>query len=333
MLGRLLPEGSRGRQIVRRLLLEPRVPGHISKNFRAISESGRGALRASLEENYFSKESEGYLSTDAGRNDLADHMTARLEKARKYIVPWLDDAKPLNNAAILEIGCGTGCSTVALAEQGARVAAIDVDTKALVDARTRCEVYDLDVTFHEANATQVGELFADERFDFIIFYASLEHMTHNERMTAMRSTWNMLPPGGMWCVAETPNRLWFHDVHTSHLPFFLWLPDDLAIEYSSFSPRYLFNTAFSEGREDVQERLARWGRGVSFHEFELAMKPAEELKVISCMSIFNRSRRFLSWLKCKLSSRSRFEAFLRRQKPGIHRGFYQESLDLIVEKD
>jgi hypothetical protein len=70
-----------------------------------------------------------------------------------------------------------------------------------------------------------NRLFSDRHFDYIIFYASLEHMTIEERMSAMRATWGMLSDGDLWCVIETPNRLWYHDGHTSLLPFYMWLPE------------------------------------------------------------------------------------------------------------
>ena len=40
-------------------------------------------------------------------------------------------------------------------------------------------------------------------------------MTLDERLEAIKSTWEATRPGGIWCVVETPNRLWFHDGHTS----------------------------------------------------------------------------------------------------------------------
>jgi 2-polyprenyl-3-methyl-5-hydroxy-6-metoxy-1,4-benzoquinol methylase len=39
-------------------------------------------------------------------------------------------------------------------------------------------------------------------FDIIIFYASLEHMVHEERLRAIADTWAMLRPGDLWCVVE-----------------------------------------------------------------------------------------------------------------------------------
>jgi S-adenosylmethionine-dependent methyltransferase len=264
---------------------------------------------------------------------LQDHLYRRLDASRNTVIPWLSSAKPLSGSRILEIGCGTGSSTVALAEQGADVTGVDVLESSLVVAKDRCEVYDLGVKFHCANATEVHKLFVGQHFDFIIFFASLDHMTHNERMVAMKNTWDMLSPGSLWCVIETPNRLWYYDGHTSHLPFYLWLPDDLAFLYSRFSPRKGFRDLYREVDDAWKLDFLRRGRGVSFHEFELTMKRAEELDVVSSLPIFLRRQNLLRRVLWMLTGNRGFESFLMQCGPKIHTGFYQNSLDLIIRKD
>src|SRR5215471_7815958 len=41
---------------------------------------------------------------------------SRLRRDRVAIIPWLDRTRPLRSSRILEVGCGRGASTVALAE-------------------------------------------------------------------------------------------------------------------------------------------------------------------------------------------------------------------------
>ena len=290
-------------------------------------------IEYSLRQNYFARFPEGYLSTDWGKNDLQNHLSRRLHSDRNMIVPWLDAVRPLRNASILEIGCGTGCSTVALAEQGAEVTAIDVDESSLVIATERCRAFGLEVTFAHANATQVHQLFAGRHFDYIIFYAALEHMTMDERMSAMRETWQMLSPGDLWCVIETPNRLWYYDAHTSLLPFHMWLPDELAFEYSRFSPRQNYRERYREYTDEAKLDFLRRGRGVSFHEFELAMKPLSSLKIKTSLNTTSNRRRLLGRMKWRFSNEARYISLLRRIAPELHEGFLQSSLYLIIEKD
>jgi S-adenosylmethionine-dependent methyltransferase len=306
--------------------------GKYKKNFKAIEQSQLGLIDASLRRHYFTRFPEEYLSTDWGKNDLENHLFRRLDTDRNTIVPWLDAVKQLSGAAILEIGCGTGCSTVALAEQGAEVTAVDVDANSISVARERCRVYGLDVNFAHTNATEVHELFAGRRFDYIIFYAALEHMMMEERLSAMRATWEMLPASGLWCVIDTPNRLWYYDAHTSLLPFHMWLPDDLAFAYSRFSPRQNYRELYREYTDEARIDFLRRGRGVSFHEFELALKPLETLKVRSSLNLTNRKRGLLGPVRWRLSNEYRYISLLRSIAPDLHEGFLQNFLNLVIEK-
>ncbi|HEX4959968.1 MAG TPA: class I SAM-dependent methyltransferase [Thermoanaerobaculia bacterium] len=309
------------------------VPGHLRAGFRAIEQSKLERIAAALRDHYFADCPEGYLATDWGRDDLDNHILGRLETAREMIVPWLDAARPLQGSAILEIGCGTGCSTVALAEQGAKVTALDADEGSLVVAAERCSACGLDVSFVRANAAQADTLFSDHRFDFIIFYASLEHMTLEERISAMRASWNMLSSGGFWVVIEAPNRLWFYDSHTSLLPFHMWLPDDLAFAYSRFSPRYNYRELYRTPTDESKLHFLRRGRGVSYHEFELAMKPLGELRVRSCLTMAAKEKGTLRRVKRMFSKEHRYLSLLRKIVPEVHEGFLQDFLYLILEKD
>lgn len=333
-MGKLLPQGTKRREFVKKIFFDPILPSHISRNFINLNDSDLELIKASLERNFFSKTPNGYLSTEVGKNDLLEHLTARLEVNRKLTIPWLDSVRSLRDSHVLEIGCGTGASTVALAEQGADVTAIDTDEISLNDAKKRCEVYGLNVHFHHMNSTEAVRLLSVENFDFIIFWACLEHMTHEERIIAIKGAWDILPQSGLLCVTDTPNRLHFYDSHTSKMPFFHWLPDDLAIRYSRFSPRQKFSERFAgyNGEPEYMLQFLRWGRGLSYHEFELAIKPVDQLNVVSSRDIFYRKRMF-SFLKWRISIHYRYEYFLHKLRPNIHRGFFQPDLELIIKKD
>ena len=318
---------------MRTSILNPSVPNHIRVNFRTIDNLKMNLIELSLRNNYFARFPEGYLSTELGRNDLQNHLCRRLEMDRTIIIPWLDQSRPLRNSSILEIGCGTGCSTVALAEQGAEVTAIDLDEHSLMVARERCQAYALDVSLAHANATEINKLFSGRRFNYIIFYASLEHMTIEERMSAMRATWEMLSDGDLWCVIETPNRLWYYEAHTSLLPFHMWLPDKLAFEYSRFSQRNNYRELYKDYTDESKLHFLRRGRGVSYHEFELTMKPLRELKIKSSLNMPAKKGNILSRLKRSFSNESRYISILRKISPEAHEGFLQSSLYLIIEKD
>ena len=117
-----------------------KVPSRLARRFTELSATQVDALVACLRSNYFSRRiwgdvaltSEQWLATPEGRRDLDDHSRRRLRVFRTQVIPWLESARTLSGARILEIGCGTGASTVALAEQGANVTAIDIDEESLL---------------------------------------------------------------------------------------------------------------------------------------------------------------------------------------------------------
>jgi S-adenosylmethionine-dependent methyltransferase len=321
---------------LRRLLDPPPAPPqHLARRFRGLEDADEAALGQLIAAHLEARHGAGHLESEEGRRDLDGHWRRRLDRDRRELVPWLDAARSLPGTRILEIGCGTGCSSVALAEQGAVVTAVDVDPGAVELARARCDRYGLDVDFVVANAVDLATKLADERFDLVIFAASLEHMTHRERLEAMSGTWRMLAPGSLWCITDTPNRLWFFDAHTSRLPFFMWLPDELAFAYARFSPRSGFHELYDAWDDASSLHFLRRGRGVSYHELDLALAPATGLEVLSCLPIFLRERRRLHRLRAwrrRDSVRSRYTALLASLCPELHPGFFEPSLDLLIRK-
>jgi 2-polyprenyl-3-methyl-5-hydroxy-6-metoxy-1,4-benzoquinol methylase len=262
--------------------------------------------------------------------DIDFEMYSRLNAFRTTVVPWLRSKMSLNDLRVLEVGCGSGASTVALAEQGCRITGIDIDRNCVNIGGHRLKTYGLaNAEISHANAENLREMFLGSSFDLILFFATLEHMTLAERLASLRSAWEILPKGGYLCVIETPNRLWLYDDHTSALPFFDWLPDYLAILYADRSPKLRGAFGGQTVSDDGLLRLVRFGRGVSFHEFELAGIDCSH--VDSCMVEFLR-RNPLYAAKYYLSWESGYSRLLRKWAPKVHRAFSYHRLDLLIRK-
>jgi hypothetical protein len=134
-------------------------------------------------------------------------------------------------------------------------------------------------------------------------------------------------------VVETPNRLWCIDNHTSLLPFFMWLPDDLALAYAGRSPREAIREKFAGAGEEQMLEFLRQGRGVSYHEFELALGiPAEKLPVVSSLATHYRYLERLRLLRRPRPLDTRFHLLLREIHARVHRGFLHPSLDIVLRK-
>lgn len=315
------------KQIAKKLLYP--TPSHLLDNQIQIDRDELHIVENSITENYHTGwRSKNNYSKEMYVHDLNTHLYKRLENDRQKIIPWLDNASTLQNKRILEIGCGTGSSSVAIAEQGAKVTGIDIDEGALSVAKDRCKIYGVNAEFKLLNTVQIKDTFGTNAFDSIIFFACLEHMTIEERLTSLRDAWEMLPTEGLLVIVETPNRLWYFDGHTSKLPFFHWLPDELAFRYSRFSSRENFRELYREYNADSKEHFLRRGRGMSFHELEMAICPAQDLKVISSLSTLGGIRYKLK--KSKLERK--YKSLLMNIYPNIHQGFFDDMLYLIIEK-
>ena len=68
-------------------------------------------------------------------------------------------------ASVLDIGCGTGRHSVELARRGFKVTGIDISSGMLEQARKRAEAAQVNVTFHQADATCFT---SDTQYDFVI---------------------------------------------------------------------------------------------------------------------------------------------------------------------
>jgi len=309
-------------------LLSP-VPARLSRNFIRLDRDAMEALRASILANYLTGwRSESNYPPEYYAYLVADHLHTGLDGDRHSVIPWLDSVRRLQGLRVLDIGCGTGSSSVALAEQGASVTAIDIDEGALQVAKDRCRLHGLEVELLHMNAEAVAR-FGANAFDLVSFSGSLEHMTSAERLPALKGAWDILPPGGQLVVVDSPNRLWYFDAHTSKLPFYNWLPNDLAFRYSRFSPRENFRELYLERDPSREEHFLRRGRGVSFHEFDLALKPAGELRVASTLNSY--APFILRFLRS--DTRHAYKSMLMSICPGIHEGFFDPTLDLVIQRD
>lgn len=321
------------------------IPEEIASRMNILSDDQSQVLFECLRKHYFVGERlESYdydfsifSRTDVGREAIEDLMRRRLQTFRSKAIPWMNSLGGLSGKTVLEIGCGTGSATVALSEQGALVTAIDEDAGSLSVAKERAVLHQTQANFINANSSDAFAHYSHSSFDIVAFFAVLEHMTLDERLVAIRESWSLVKPGGLLVLIETPNRLWLEDSHTAMEDFYWWLPDDLAMLWSVRSSRMMFANSFtkdhlSENMAERQVRFSRWGRGVSYHEFCLALdcKP-EELPVASAMELYFRKQRN----ECKIHVHMwfrRYESILHSRHSSIHNGFFLPYLDLAFRK-
>jgi SAM-dependent methyltransferase len=134
----------------------------------------------------------GYSDREADR--LVDQATTLTELLHH-------DTHYPAGAMVLEVGCGVGAQTVALATRspGARILSIDVSAESLAAARERARAAGVaNVTFQLADLHAVPS--APESFDHVFVCFVLEHLARPAQ--ALAALGRLLRPGGTITVIE-----------------------------------------------------------------------------------------------------------------------------------
>ncbi len=300
-----------------------------------ITEPYKLEFREILLNTYFANFDPAYLASEPGERDIEDHVFRRMMEVENIVLPWVREVYDITDKSVLEIGCGTGSATIPFARKVSSIHSYDISQKSLDAAEHRAILLGANnINFqllepHWAQSEDALSLFSKEasEVDIVLMIALLEHLTIEERINVLRVGWERLKPGGIMIIYETPNRIGYFDWHSFWLPFFHYLPDQLALLYSVKTQRGDSIKVPSQG--NLSENLYRIGRGVSYHEFELALN-FEELTVIN-----DGYYQGLQEHRKNLSNENFDEALLeifQEHLPHIPRGFAKPSLDLIIAK-
>jgi SAM-dependent methyltransferase len=248
--------------------------------FDTTDQEYRRRMHEVLLEHKFAGCPSDYLQSAQFSSDLTEEQYRRVDRFHTCLIPWLGRVFRLAGARVIEIGSGTGSSTLAFAPHVGAVHCFEIDPKAVSVAKARLACWGIgNVTFEEERFDRHAPLLLDEScFDAVLLVAVLEHLHFREFKEILPLAFEKLRPGGCILVAETPNRLSVTDYHTSWIDFFQWLPPEVGLEYYRCSQRPHFVhdigktiAVHGPGSAEVTERFVRWGRGISYHDFELAL--------------------------------------------------------------
>ncbi|MFZ1491818.1 MAG: methyltransferase domain-containing protein [Candidatus Competibacter denitrificans] len=272
-----------------------------------------------------------------GRLAVENAVFRRYNQATQYAVPWVNRTTPLAGSQIVEIGCGSGSSTVAFARLAGHVVGYDIDAAHVEGARLRAQMLGLsNVTYHAVTPdqllSQICHRHAENSVDIVLLYAVLEHCTSAECLETIQASWKLLRPGGHLVVIETPNRLTYMDVHTTFLPFFHLLPGPIALRYYHRTQRQRIIKTLDEAIR-ISEQAAeleriRLGTGISFHDFQIALD-IEDLGAVLAADGYEPEMQ--AWFPITLEERLLQTFFLARDLR-IPVGFARFVLNLIFRK-
>jgi 2-polyprenyl-3-methyl-5-hydroxy-6-metoxy-1,4-benzoquinol methylase len=153
---------------------------------------------------------------------------SRLVKYQEQLVPEIEHrCGPLAGRRVLDFGCGTGATTVALASRGPVLTAFDVDEESLTICGQRLREHGLDGAVRLVRADDL-EAARDTlgTFDVILLNGVIEHIPLSIaglRRRLLRTLFGMLAPGGSLFIADTPNRLYPFDFHSTQLWWIPWM--------------------------------------------------------------------------------------------------------------
>ena len=215
-------------------------------------------------------------AAEADLDDDPNSWEQRRRRAADVLLPWIEQTVPLAGKTVLEYGCGNAAVSFAFAARAQRVIGVDIDPGWIElgnEEVRRRGLQNVELELHPVESIVEAVAARRGQVDVFLLYAVLEHLTVAERLQVLRLARDVVKPDGAIVVCETPNRLIYFDHHTAQMPFFHLLPDELAADYYPRSARADFRAAIDQaaegGRAATLEAIARWGRGVSFHEFEV----------------------------------------------------------------
>ena len=133
------------------------------------------------------------------------------------------DRHPLGEAAVLDVGCGTGELTARLAAKfpGASFVGVDLEEPHLERARTRCATFGARVRFEVADALALP--YGDAAFDYVVCRHVIQAVPDPARVLA--EIRRVLRPGGrVHLIAEDYGMLWCHPTELNADDFWQRIP-------------------------------------------------------------------------------------------------------------
>lgn len=127
------------------------------------------------------------------------HGYVEFVTSMKYIHKYLEK---FNNPKILDIGAGTGRYSVALAEEGYDVTAVELVKYNLGILKKK----NSSVKAYQGNATKLSR-FEDESFDLTLLFGPMYHLySHEDKLKALNEAKRVTKKGGIILVAYVMNE-------------------------------------------------------------------------------------------------------------------------------
>jgi SAM-dependent methyltransferase len=126
-------------------------------------------------------------------------------KTLRELIEGTADTPALPPEAALDVGCGTGDSSVYLAQHGWHVTGVDFVPKALDKARAKARAADVPIDFMHADVTHLSRAGIDTKFQLIVDNGCLHGMSDGDRDLYVQEITAAAAPGArLLIVAAKP---------------------------------------------------------------------------------------------------------------------------------
>ncbi|OMC47797.1 class I SAM-dependent methyltransferase [Mycobacterium sp. IS-1264] len=109
-----------------------------------------------------------------------------LAQSLRGLIEGTPDTPALPAGRALELGCGTGDTSIYLAQRGWKITAVDFVTKALDKARAKAGAADASVDFVRADVTHLSQEGVGANFELIVDNGCLHNMSDADRDAYVR---------------------------------------------------------------------------------------------------------------------------------------------------
>jgi S-adenosylmethionine-dependent methyltransferase len=190
---------------------------------------------------------------------------SRIAAFEEHLVPEIrHHFGDLENLRILDFGCGTGATTVPLAAACSQVVGLDLGASNVAICRQRLEEHGMRHRVQDLVQGDLEKIYNQlGLFDVIVVNGVIEHIPISQsglRGRILRCLFEMLRPGGSLFIADTPNRLFPYDSHTTRLWWIPWTRpgSKRAFDKAVGKGRFIPVESYSEGPLGLEQEGA-WG--------------------------------------------------------------------------
>jgi 2-polyprenyl-3-methyl-5-hydroxy-6-metoxy-1,4-benzoquinol methylase len=192
---------------------------------------------------------------------LDEHLggpTSRVVRFTNLLCPRIEQyCGSLKNKRVLDFGCGTGATTVALAQFCDQVVAFDISKESIEICKRRVSEHRLQSKIQFYVADDLDEVKDSMgKFDLILMEDMIEHIPLSKkdlRKRLIQTLFNMLNESGYIYINDTPNRLWPFDGHTTQL---WWIP------WSKPGSKWAYERAIRKGRHSDYPTISKGPLGL-----------------------------------------------------------------------